>query len=313
MTTDLHHSSAASDAWSNWVLHDRCGGDPEYERVARGMMERIRDRVLDGARLEPGMTIADVGTGDGMIAFGAIARVGASLRAILTDISAPLLQCARQRARELDVDRQCIFLQGGADKLQGVADGSIDVAMTRAVLAYLSDKAAAFCELHRVLKPDGRISIAEPIFRDQALETVALTTAFGASPLPEHASASVFLRLMQRWKAAQFPSTEEEIRLSPIANFTERDLVKLAQHAGFVDVHLELHIDVRRSSITKWNVLLDTSPHPLAPTLRTILQSQFSPQERELFERVMRPLVESGKTSETDVVAYLTAVKKAES
>jgi arsenite methyltransferase len=305
--TEFHtNKSANGDAWSNWVLTHRHAGDAAYQRVVRGMVERIRDRVLDGARLAPGMTVADVGTGDGLIALGAIARVGPSLQVILTDISAPLLEHAKQAARELGVVGQCTFVEGTAEKLAGIDDATVDVLMTRAVLAYVPEKAAALREFIRVLKPGGRMSIAEPIFRDRALEALALTKAFGTAP-PQGIPS--FPHLLQRWKAAQFPTTEEQIAQSPIASYTERDLVHLARDAGFADLHLELHIDERPSSITSWDIFIGTAPHPLAPPLKEILATQFNAAERLLFERVMRPQVESGKTLESDSIAYMTAVK----
>jgi arsenite methyltransferase len=162
------------DLWSEWLLHRRHADDPDFERVVRTEMERFADRVLAGARLAPGMTVADIGTGDGLIAFGAIDRIGRSLRVFLTDISAPLLRHAERVATERGVRKQCTFLQCSAEKLDGIEDVSVDVVMTRAVLTYVADKCAALREFYRVLVPGGRLSIAEPIFQDDALLTVAL-------------------------------------------------------------------------------------------------------------------------------------------
>jgi hypothetical protein len=72
---------------------------------------------------------------------------------------------------------------------------------------------------------------------------------------------------------------------------------------------MQLHIDVAPSLSTSWEVFLGSSPHPLAPSLRTILTEQFSPEERELFEKVVRPTVESGKSMTTERTAYLTSSK----
>lgn len=49
------------------------------------------------------MTLADIGTGDGLVAFGAISRIGSSLSVILTDLSQALLSHTEQRAIELGV------------------------------------------------------------------------------------------------------------------------------------------------------------------------------------------------------------------
>ncbi|MEI4861268.1 class I SAM-dependent methyltransferase, partial [Klebsiella pneumoniae] len=94
--------------------------------------------------------------GDGLIAFGAIARIGPSLRVVLTDISAPLLRHAEERAREQGARAQCTFLQGSAEHLAGLDIGrgiaQADVVTTRAVLAYVPDKRAALREFYRVLR-----------------------------------------------------------------------------------------------------------------------------------------------------------------
>lgn len=296
----------SNDSWSEWLQSGRYGGSDAQRRRIDAQVEQIRDRVLDGASLKPDMTIADLGAGDGLLAFAAINRIGSSIRAVLTDISRPLMERAERRAEERGVRDQCRFLVGSADKLDGIADASIDVVMTRAVLAYVMDKRSAMGECFRVLAPGGRLSIAEPIFRDQALEAMSLAELFRNKP---PSAGADFMRLIQRWKAAQYPSTEDQIRQSAIANFSERDLVRIAQETGFINIHLELHIDVRPSLMTEWDVYINTAPHPLAPPLKEIFQTCFSESERQLFERVMRPIVESGKTTDTDTIAYMTANK----
>jgi arsenite methyltransferase len=306
MLREPDQPGAEDDAWSRWLLEVRHAGDAAYRQVTQRLVGRIRDRVLDGAALAPGMTVVDVGAGDGLLAFGAIARVGTTLRVLLTDVSPALLQHAERRSRELGVRAQCSFARCGAETLDGLEPESADVVLTRAVLAYVPDKAGALRQFNRVLRPGGRISLGEPVFRDQAVEALALTRTFGAQA---PGTGAVFPRLLQRWKAAQFPATEEALRQSPIANYSERDLVRLAQAAGFVELHLELHIDVRPASVTTWEVFVGSSPHPLAPTLSTIMGTQFSEAERQLFEATLRPLVEAGKLVDTDLVAYLTAVK----
>ena len=115
------------DGWSTWLLGCRHGHDQAYQQRMLNVVKKYRDRVLEGARLEPGMTLIDVGTGDGLIAFGAIAKAGPSLRVILTDISQPLLNHVEQIATERGIRGQCEFVQGSADKLAGIANSVADV------------------------------------------------------------------------------------------------------------------------------------------------------------------------------------------
>ena len=73
------------DRWAAWLLSRRDGGDPEQRARAMEYPLPIRERVLDQAQLMPGDRVLDVGGGDGLIAFGAIDRVGKTGSVILSD------------------------------------------------------------------------------------------------------------------------------------------------------------------------------------------------------------------------------------
>jgi len=72
---------------------------------------------------------------------------------------------------------------------------------------------------------------------------------------------------------------------------------------------MEFHVNVLPSTVHSWEVFLDSSPHPWAPSLRRILAERFSTEERELFETIFRPRVEARQFVTADRVAYLTARK----
>jgi len=298
-------NEVGSDVWSDWLLHQRHADDPTYGRVVQSIVEGYADRVLDGAKLGAGMTLVDVGAGEGLVAFRAIDRIGPSLRVILTDVSAPMLRYAESLAVHRNVRAQCTFLECSAESLSGIAAASVDVVTTRAALAYVNDKRTAFAECFRILKPGGRLSITEPILQDEAFYARALRRRVEDPSLP----ADRFITLLQRWKGAQFPDTEEACAKSPIANYSERDLLNLVRGAGFVEIHLQLHIDVTPSPVTSWEVFLGISPHPLAPSLKQILDQRFTSEERQFFEQIVRPTVESGKNVTTERAVYLQAQK----
>ena len=298
--------SVKDDVWSEWLLHRRHADNPDYEQVVDTVIAGFADRVLDAARLQPGMTLADIGSGDGLVALRAISRFGPGLQVIATDISAPLLHHAAGVAAQRGVLGQLRFIECPADDLGQIADASVDVVTTRAVLAYVADKPRALREFHRILKPGGRISLAEPILQDEAFYARALRARLDA---PAGDRDDRFVRLLHRWKAAQFPDTAEACAANPLVNFSERDLVSVAKGAGFADIHLELHIDVVTSPIRSWPVFIGTSPHPWAPSLEAIMAQQFTAEERDYFESIVRPLVESGRNITTDRAAWMQADK----
>ena len=153
----------AVDKWAAWLLHRRDGDDAEQRRMALEFLLPLRQRVLDNARIVPGEIVLDVGSGDGLIAFGALDRVGMEGHVIVSDVSDDLVSHTRSLATEQGVEGRMSFVRAAAEDLSAVADASVDVVTTRSVLIYVDDKAAAFRAFHRVLKPGGRLSIFEPI------------------------------------------------------------------------------------------------------------------------------------------------------
>src|ERR1700690_196626 len=297
---------SGSDVWSDWLLHLRHSDDPELGRIVRADVERFADRVLDAAAIAPGMTLADIGTGDGAVAVRAIQRGGSTLRVLLTDISPALLTHVEARAVERGVREQCRFILCSAEQLAAVPGASVDGVTTRAVLAYVADKPAALREFLRILKPGGRLSIAEPVLQDDAFMAIALRIQLDSGTANRD---DRFLPLLHRWKAAQFPDTHEKLATTPIANYSERNLFDYARRAGFNSIHLEFHIDLLPTINTSWEVFLRGSPHPLAPPLSVILAEQFNPEERAHFEQVMRPIVETSEATNVHRIVYLSATK----
>jgi arsenite methyltransferase len=295
-----------ADIWASWLLHKRHAHDASYEAELHADVRRYVDRVLDLAQLAPDMTLLDVGSGDGAVAFRAIERVGPALNVVLTDISRELLAGSQAEAWRREVHGQCVFRKCAADCMPDIADGSIDVVATRAALAYVSDKPAALREFWRVLKVGGRIALAEPIFQYDAIETAALRLMAERTDAGAH---SVLLRLIHRWKASQYPDTPAAIAEQPMTNFSERTLWEFVRSCGFKQMHMELHVDMQTAPVRSWALFLDLSPHPLAPTLAEILEQQFSCRERNILEKTLRPSIESGNTLSTTYIAYFSALK----
>jgi arsenite methyltransferase len=285
------------DIWAEWLAERRYGGDPDVRRRMREHLVPVRDNVLDRAGLEASETLLDVGCGEGMIGFGALER-GAG-HVVFSDISDDCLAFCRETAAALDVSDLCSFVNSGAEDLGEIGDASVDVVTTRSVLIYVSDKARAFREFLRVLRPGGRASIFEPINRFGMGERKQGFWGYAGDGVAE--------------LAARVDSVYEEIQPpeDPMLDFDERDLVRLAEGAGFFPVELDLHAFVRPSEPRPWEAFLNSSGNPKIPTIGEAMDRVLTPEERERFTDHLRPLVEEGRGVWRMAQAYLTAVKPA--
>ena len=87
------------DRWHRWLRDGRFGGDAAYrEEILAEVLYPVRDKILEKAQLYPDETLLDVGTGDGLIAFGALERLGPAGQVIFSDISPDLLDHCRAAA-----------------------------------------------------------------------------------------------------------------------------------------------------------------------------------------------------------------------
>jgi SAM-dependent methyltransferase len=255
----------------------------------------VRDRVLDGVALEGGETLLDVGCGNGLIAFGALER-GAS-EVVFADVSAALLDDCRELALQAEVSERCRFVEAPAEDLRGVADGSVDVVTTRAVLIYVRDKERAFREFHRVLRPGGRVSIFEPINRFGLEER---RSSWGYAIGDE--AASLLGKLIDSLRRFQ---PEDD----PMFDFDERDLFALAERAGFFPVTLEYRAEAIPLEPRSWESFLHSAPNPKIPTFAEAMDAALTAEERELLVAALRPAVEEGRGVWRMGSAYLLAGK----
>lgn len=299
-------SAAIFDHWAIWLLHQRHGDDTLYRAHLENRLLHYADRVLDAAALADGAHLLDIGTGDGLIAFRALDRMGDRIAVTMADSSISILRLAEELARQRGLAGRCRLLQTDAQDLDLVEDAAVNAVTTRSVLTYVPDKPAAFRAIYRVLKPGGRVSIAEPVMRDDALNAIALRAVLDRRE-PGHEDR--LLPLLHRWKSAQYPDTTQRLEETPMTNYTERDLLRFAQEAGFIDLDLQLHVRVDPPRPITWQTFLNISPHPLAPTLHAIMQEQFSDTERCFFESVLRPPIEAGNFPTSERMAYLSATK----
>lgn len=128
--------------------------------LVRGALRKLRLQVVDLARLQAGEAVLDVGCGTGTLALEASARVGAAGR--VSGIDPGPQQIARARAKATR-RRVPIDFQMGVIEHLPFPDQSFDVVLSTLMMHHLPDdlKRQGLAEIRRVLKPEGRLVIAD--------------------------------------------------------------------------------------------------------------------------------------------------------
>ncbi len=118
-----------------------------------------RSSVLSMLALLPGEHVLDLGVGPGFLAAEMAAEVGANGRVCGIDVSDDMLAIAA--ARETGRDAATLELTHGNAEEIPYDGGSFDVVVATQVLEYVPDIPRALAEIHRVLRPSGRVLILD--------------------------------------------------------------------------------------------------------------------------------------------------------
>lgn len=129
----------------------------DYDRVERwlslGSGAWYRGKALARAGLKPGMSVADVAVGTGLVAGAALKIIGPGGRIVGIDPSVNMMSYARER---LGIQTAT----GTAESLP-LENSSVDFLSMGYALRHVESLNGALGEFHRVLKPGGRVCILE--------------------------------------------------------------------------------------------------------------------------------------------------------
>ena len=172
MTKDLMFQEEIKDAVRQAYSAITTGGgervarrvytDDELAEVPQGAVEWSLSvgNPVRYAFLQPGETVLDIGSGGGIDTILAARRVGPDGKAVGLDILEEMCDRGRRHAAEAGVDGWTEFVRGEMEDIP-LPDESIDVVISNGVLNLSARKSRALAEMFRLLRPGGRICMAD--------------------------------------------------------------------------------------------------------------------------------------------------------
>jgi SAM-dependent methyltransferase len=146
-----------------------------YGDTNEALLAPFGQAMLDAARLQPGESVLDVGCGHGTSTLGAAERVAPSGQVVGVDISAAMLEPARQRIATAGVSN--VELLPADAQVHAFEAGSFDAVISRFGMMFFDDPWAAFANLARALRPGGRLVFVCP---QDPLKSEWVAVALGA-------------------------------------------------------------------------------------------------------------------------------------
>jgi ubiquinone/menaquinone biosynthesis C-methylase UbiE len=164
------------------TLAERLGYKPaDLDRIPAQAIESFAGvgHYFHLAAIRAGDTVVDLGSGSGMDSFLAAVKAGPTGKVIGIDMT-DAQRLKAERLRDSGGFGNVTFLKGYIDSVP-LPDQSADVVISNGVFNLAPDKAAVFAEVARLLKPGGRLAIADIVTDLQLPESISCNTTLWAA------------------------------------------------------------------------------------------------------------------------------------
>ena len=182
------------------------------------------------ADLQPGDTVLDVGSGGGIDTILAANVVGPTGHVIGLDLLEEMCARGRTHAREAGVGSWTEFIGGQMEAIP-LGDGVVDMVISNGVLNLSARKSRALAEILRVLRPGGRLCVADLVVDEDLPPQVLGSPSAWAGCISGALSQRVFLRKLRNvgfeetWIGFREPFGLAEAVLYPL--FTPNNIQQL--------------------------------------------------------------------------------------
>lgn len=240
----------AAASWKKWA--------PTVETAG----QQVNDTLVEMAMIRAGDKVLDVGTGYGEPLATILERVGHSGRAVATDLSARMIELARERIANAGMGNATFHVSSGESL--DIPESDFDAALSRWVLMLMADPDACLRRVHTLLRPGGRFAVA--VFSDPsrspflavAGSTVRRETGLGP---PKPGEPNVFrfadaAEVERRFRASGFDEVATKTAVGECAFDSVEEYVQFLQEAA-QDINrlVEGESAERRSAI--WQAVAD--------------------------------------------------------
>jgi arsenite methyltransferase len=177
--------------------------------------------------IRPGDVVLDVGSGSGTDALIASGLVGESGRVIALDMTEAMREKLRANVARTGASNVEV-IAGNAEKIP-LPDGSVTVVTSNGVINLVPDKAKAVAEIRRVLRPNGRVQIADIVLLKEASEACRSHPELWAECVVGATTESTYVDLFD---AAGFRNVEVLGHLDYFAGSPSAETRKVAHSFG---------------------------------------------------------------------------------